>query len=194
MSAMRISVFSIAALCCLVLAAFGGYKSGATQLALLLLTPLFCAAFVAGVVLLYKSRARLSFGAATPLLACVCALPLGLLGAAGVRHALFQFHLPGYERLIARADIRALAPAEKPTFMPLSQEEKKLAYAMQAQRLPDGTLLVELMTEGAFPLKHAGYVYTSTGRIDASSGSSSAWLGAWPRRTEIQPNWFRVAD
>ncbi|MBL8279154.1 MAG: hypothetical protein JNL93_20840 [Pelomonas sp.] len=77
----------------------------------------------------------------------------------------FALELPAYESIVARHDVQGLRPGSSVSSLPLSDAEQRHVWHASAQRAQDGTLYVELLNGSAFPVKHAGYVYTSSGKI-----------------------------
>jgi hypothetical protein len=65
-----------------------------------------------------------------------------------------------------------------------------VALFVMAERTGAGYLQVEFMTWGAFPVKHAGYVYVKQGAIEPGS----ALAQRWPHQRRLSSQWFRVSD
>jgi hypothetical protein len=74
--------------------------------------------------------------------------------------------------------------------VPLVGAERDLGYGVLAERDPNGVLTVELLTGGGFPVKHSGYLYTSSGSVRPGSFFDERW----PFKTEMKAKWFRISD
>jgi hypothetical protein len=167
---------------------FYAYKPGSLQLASMLVSLAFLFAFPFNIRAAFVDWRAYRWIALVPLLACILAVPAasGLGGAIGA--CLFSKNLPRYSAIVARQDVQAVG--EKKIFIPLSDAEKELTYAVFAQRTPAGTLIVEIATEGGFPVKHAGYLFSSSGEIPKTPELSYRW----PYQERLNPHWFRVID
>src|SRR5262249_9503075 len=105
------------------------------------------------------------------------------------RDVAFSFHRGEYEALIARVEQRAI-PKGQPERITLSDSERSIAYFVLAERAADGSLIVEILTGGGFPVKHSGYVFASAG-----SFPSESFIGKrWEHHSEVESNWYRVSD
>jgi hypothetical protein len=71
---------------------------------------------------------------------------------------------------------------------PAAEHTARLAYAVFAQRKPNGSLFVEFLTEGGFPGKHSGYLYSSSDHLDDSFIKSR-----WPIIWHLREHWFYVS-
>ena len=112
---------------------------------------------------------------------------VGLLLAAAA-HAVeavrFEQRLPHFEEVIGEIERRGIVHD-----MQVRIPTDAALFAM-AERTASGNLQVEFMTWGAFPAKHAGYVYTQEGNVESGS-----FLDArWPRKNRVRAQWFRVSD
>ena len=109
----------------------------------------------------------------------------GQSGAAGTIRRQFPRYVALVERIQADNTL-----ASGIVSVPFSEAERDLGYNLLAERNTNGVLTVELLTGGGFPVKHSGYLYTSSGSIQLGSFFDSRW----PLRTEVKPKWFRISD
>jgi hypothetical protein len=119
----------------------------------------------------------------TPLLVIFMPDAVGYL-----RIAAFKRALPQYEAAVQRIASGEIAVSEKRKR--IEELEGPLAYGVFAQRSPAGVLTVEFWTGGGFPVKHRGYLYSSSGAIEQNSPAAETW----PKRRAVVSQWFRVAD
>lgn len=174
----------------LVATALAAHKSGELQFALIFLTVPFAGVFAASVFWLFREWRSHKWRSVFPLVLCILAVPTPSRVGAVAQHALFVWNKPAFERIVSRAEIQALPAGSDELLLALSKDEKRLTYFVSAERAMAGTLFVEIVTEGAFPVKHAGYVYTSSGAIDPNTSTAARW----PYRRQVSEQWFRVAD
>jgi hypothetical protein len=71
-----------------------------------------------------------------------------------------------------------------------AESEARLVYRVYAEKATNGILMVEFDTEAGFPVKHSGYLYSSSGQIESGSRMDSRW----PIREEVRSGWFYVSD
>ena len=64
---------------------------------------------------------------------------------------------------------------------------KHLAYSVLADKDTRDVLTVEFLTEGGFPVKHAGFLYRS-------DDNPLEWshINRWPKVSKIEPKWYRI--
>jgi hypothetical protein len=78
------------------------------------------------------------------------------------------------------------------SLLPKASTNSTVTYAVLARRTPDTGLTVEFLTRARFPVKHAGYLFESTGVPSAQSKER------WPRCSTIGRRtgntWFRISD
>lgn len=161
-----------------------------TQLAVLAGTLGGVGALLSGLVVLGLNWRRSHWRAALPLLACVAAAAMVSPLALATREFVFALELPAYESIVARPDVQSLRPGSSVSPLPLSDAEQRHVRYARAQRTQDGTLYVELLNGSAFPVKHAGYAYTSSGKI---AEDTDAWE-SWPVKIAVRDHWVRVRD
>ena len=105
-----------------------------------------------------------------------------------IRQVIFQRSLPRYESIIHQIESGAIPVSGE--LRHISQVEGNWAYAVLAQRGTNGVLTVEFLTGGGFPVKHCGYLYSSSGVIESGSLADARW----PKKHEVRPSWFRISD
>lgn len=152
-----------------------------------LLTVSLLASMLAGFIHVFTQRGRNRWWAA----AAVLSSGLLIYSAPAVSHAientLFQQTLPRYEGIIKQMESGIIPVSSELRLLPLLKDNS--LYAVLAQRDTKGVLTVEFLTDGAFPVKHWGYLYCS-GSIEPHSLAVSRW----PKRRELRPHWFRISD
>jgi len=89
------------------------------------------------------------------------------------RELRFALDLPTYEAIVARRDVQELAPGTKLDPLTLSDSEDAGIYRAGAERMADGTLLVEVWNGSGWPVRHFGYLYTSSGKMPEARGCAS---------------------
>lgn len=169
---------------------FIAHKSGWLQLAAMLVSLPYMACFFYSVFEMFRGWRSHKTRALIPLAACVGAWFGAFTVGAFAQRQLFLLNLPKYQAIVSSVDVESLPLGEKAESLALNSEAQKLVYVANAERTQDGALLVELLTEGGFPVKHSGYVFSSSGNLPAESIIRKRW----PHIREVQPKWFRVAD
>jgi hypothetical protein len=184
------AILLAAALWFLVASTFIAHMSGLLQLATMLASFPYIAAVIYSVVEAVRGWRTYKARALIPVSACVLAwFGSGAVGKF-VQDQLFMHNLPRYQAIVSSVNVASLPVAAKAEPIELSSENQKLVYFALAERTQDGALLVELLTEGGFPVKHCGYVFSSSGALP-----SDAFIGKrWPYVRKVQSKWFRVAD
>jgi hypothetical protein len=74
--------------------------------------------------------------------------------------------------------------------IPQAETEARLVYRVFAEKDTNGVLMVEFDTESGFPVKHSGYLYSSSGTIEPGSQMDSRWTF----RQEVKSRWFYISD
>jgi len=169
---------------------FAVWKTPEVQLATMPLFFAYVAAAIASLVLLMRKWRRIGWRAAIPLLACIAAWHGARIARDAAGDALFARNLPVYESVVMRPEVQALAPGAELQELPLRDAERADLWWAAAERTPDGTLLVELLNGRGFPVKHSGFLYSSSGRIP----TDSRMAGHWSYRCTMRPHWFCVSD
>jgi hypothetical protein len=100
-----------------------------------------------------------------------------------VRDTIFRSKITEYRTAVMLAENTAPKPFGA---ISLPAQYSHLAQAVFAEKADDGAITVVFVLGGVFPVKHFGYVYRSTDKIED-------WPGArlWaPKFRRIAPNWF----
>ncbi len=161
--------------------------SGTLQLVLLIATAALVFAFIASLLVVVRNARTIA--SYLPLACCGLAVVAMPSTVRTLEPAVFEMKRAALQALLVRNDVVSLR-AGTSAILPLSSNERDFAYLVLAERMPDGTLLLSVATEGAFPVRHAGYVYSSSGSTDYRSEA----LGDWQALRPIFPNWFRAYD
>jgi hypothetical protein len=150
----------------------------------------FLLALMFSLLFAWTERRQLRLLAVIPLMLCFgsCAATTALGRAA--RQAQFERQFPRYQALVERIQAGNMLVSGEVVSVPLAEAERDLGYGVLAERNTNGVLTVELLTGGGFPVKHSGYLYSSSGSIDRGSFFDSRW----PFKTEVRSKWFRISD
>jgi hypothetical protein len=106
-----------------------------------------------------------------------------------IRDWQFRKNLPRYMevvQLIEKGEIKA-SPSGPRIQLPNQYTDLSLVTFAKTN---NGSWIIEFNIGGGFPVKHSGYLYVSTGKIN----SDPETLERWPYRSQITTNWFRVED
>jgi hypothetical protein len=150
----------------------------------------FLLALMLSLLFAWTERKHLHVLAIIPLLLCFGSCAATTAMGRGARRAQFERDLPRYVALVERIQADNTLVSGKVVSVTLSEGERDLGYTLLAERNTNGVLTVELLTGGGFPVKHSGYLYTSSGSIQPGSFFDSRW----PFKTEVKPKWFRISD
>lgn len=165
----------------------GLHLSSEVQLGLIVATLVLV---LAAVTALYAiARKWRSPGSYLPLVCCLLAVFASPYTVRALEPVLFQHRIAALQALIARSDVASLHPGSSAE-LNLSVAEQQVSYSVRAERALDGTLLVSIATEGGFPVKHAGYVYSSSGSVDPHA----TVLRNWSVMRPVTKQWFRAHD
>ena len=176
-----------ASLCFVAFVAFAARPSNVTQLLCILVTPGFLIFSLISLVRLCRHQGREHWRIILPPATCVLAVALAMVVVRPIRLAVFHRWLPHYESVIRQMESGTISVTHE--LRRISQVEGGPAYAVLAQRT-NGVLTVEFLTGGGFPVKHSGYLYSSSGSIEPGSIADRRW----PRRREVKPLWFQISD
>ncbi len=186
-------VAGIAVLCALSAASelhFASSQNEWTQLLGVLGVGAYLLALGFSLLFAWTERRQLRLLALIPLLLCFGSCAASTAVARAARQAEFERQFPRYLALVERIQLDNALVSGKVVSVPLSEAERDLGYSVLAERNTNGVLAVELLTGRGFPLKHSGYLYTSSGSIQPGSFFDSRW----PLKTEVKPKWFRICD
>jgi hypothetical protein len=144
------------------------------------------------IVLGISAWPRNKFRAFVPALICLLGLPVGFIAAIVIGESLksanFQKNLPRYTevvRLIENGNIKPDAGGQ----IQLPEPYTDLAYSTLTWT-NQGERTVEFLTDGAFPVWHAGYVYISKENAD----EEAKFIKARNCYERVNTNWFYVSD
>ncbi len=166
------------------------YASPATQLLSGLVFLAYLVAVVVSIAALVTGWRRLTWRAAVPLLICSAGWYGARFASDMAADVLFARNLPAYEAMVARPDVQAVVAGTGLQQLTLHESDRSLFWWAGAERTPDGTLMVELVNGSGFPVKHSGFLYTSSGSIPEGSRMNSRW----PYRCSMRAHWFCVSD
>lgn len=144
-----------------------------------------------GYALIRFSQER--FRAFIPFLICLFGLPLSLIVAGEfgnmIKASRFRKNFPRYSTIVERIE-KGEITAEPGSFtVILPPEYMDLARRTLLITNASG-MCVEFLTEGGFPVKHAGYMYVASGSIEGDTNT----YRRWPYHSRINTNWFRIRD
>ncbi|HEY9171287.1 MAG TPA: hypothetical protein VI136_03280 [Verrucomicrobiae bacterium] len=169
---------------------FASNQNVGTQLLGMLGAGGYLFALVFSLVFAWIERKRLRLLAVIPLLLCFGSCVATTTVGRSMRRAEFERQFPRYVALVERIrSVEALA-SNKVESISLSEAERALVYNVLGELDTNGVLTVELLTGGGFPLKHSGYLYTSSGSVEPGSFFDERW----PFKTEVKTNWYRISD
>jgi hypothetical protein len=182
-------IYCVLALYCVITTAFVAYQSASLQLASMIALVALGCAVVASIVALILDWKDLRIVAAIPLACCALATIVPSYAGDFGRELLFAKHLSYYEGIVRKAETE-LGPGNAKTLsVALTESDKKYTYFVLAERDGHGNLIVEIATEGGFPVKHSGYVYSASGTL------SETKIGRrWSHQQQVKPQWFRVMN
>jgi len=146
--------------------------------------------FVGGIVIWkrhrYKSFLPLSICLFTVLFSFIIAPYVG----SKIKDRIFYHRLYDYEKVISLFQEKELVAPHELGRVELPKKYQYLGYTVLAELDSEGTLTVEFLTGGGFPVKHLGYLYCSDGNIPPEL----KYRKRWPYLSRINDNWFRIAD
>jgi len=187
-------VFVIAVVWCLGCVATYGFRTFLHgSLLELLAGPLvlgFAGGIITSLVCLFSDWRRMGWRSAIPLGVCVVSFYFSGILVDAARYCVFIRVLPSYETVVREIDSGRILVTTNFVDLPQAKSEAPLAYHVFARRETNGVLMVEFDTESAFPLKHGGYLYSSSGTIEPGSRMDSRF----PFRWELRKKWYYVSD
>jgi len=143
---------------------------------------------VAGLYFCWREK----FRAFIPATICLIGLPISFIAArrlgGSIEHRLFQKNLPRYTEVV-----RLIEKGEFKTdsyLVELPPQYSDLALRTWRGTNSEGAIIVGFITGIGFPVKHSGFMYVSTGKIE----SDAETLRRWPYYSRINTNWFRIGD
>ena len=190
MSRLGKSVIVIAVIWCVGSVAFFTRRTPLLQLLSVPLFLCFVSGIVASFVCIVSEWRQRRWRSMIPLSACVVAFFLSGMLVRTARHFVFVWALPSYEAVVHQMESGSILVSTKFDNIPRAESEARLVYRVFAQRDTNGVLMVEFDTESGFPVKHSGYLYSSSGVIQPGSRMDSRW----PIRQELRSRWFYISD
>lgn len=154
-----------------------------------------CAILVAAICVFKRWRDR-RWRAAVPLAVCLIAFVLSHESVEPVRNLLFAWSLPSYEAVVRQVEAGTIPVSYGLQELPQAESEARLAYSVDAEKCPNGVVMIAFTTDYAqppfFPLpeSYAGYLYSSSGKIEPGSKLDTIW----PTREKVRKGWFYVSD
>lgn len=179
----------IAAIAFAVLTAFAAHKTTLMQFLSLLIMLALVVIFCVSVVRIFTRWRERRWRALIPLGACISAVLGAMIVGRMARAAIFAWALPSYEHVVSDIESGRISVSDQFNRNPAAERTARLAYAVFAQRKSNGSLFVEFLTEGGFPVKHSGYLYSSSDHLDDSFIKSR-----WPIASHLREHWFYVSD
>ena len=165
-------------------------RTSLLQLLSLPLVLLFFAAVVTSLACVFTGWRQQRWRSMIPLLACVIAFFLSGKLVRTARHFVFVWALPSYEAVIRQMESGSIPVSANLNRIPRAEPGARWVYRVFAARNANGVLMVEFLTETGFPVKHSGYLYSSSGVIEPGSEVDSRW----PIRHEVRSKWFFISD
>jgi hypothetical protein len=150
----------------------------------------FFAAFITGFVCVFTEWRQRRWFSMLPLTVCVLSIVISGKVVRMIREVIFTQSLPSCEAVVHQMESGSISVSPTLSRIPQAESEASLAYAVLAQRDTNGVLTVEFLTEAGFPVKHSGYLYTSSGTIASGSLEDSRW----PIKHKERPQWFYISD
>ena len=147
-------------------------------------------AIVLSFVWIFLDWKRVGWRSVLPFVICVLSLAGSFSVALRIREHIFEWSLTSYETMIQemKSGKIVVSTNDRPDLVPGAKRLARLAHTVSACKDTNGVLTVLIVTEGGFPVSHAGYLYTSSGEITRGSPIDTYYQG----RTQVRPNWFYV--
>ena len=161
-----------------------------SMLTVLILVFLLFISFVAGVYFVRRDK----FHAFIPSVICLIGLFASVFVSSylgvSIRDWKFQKNLPNYMEIVHRVEKGEIKTGSLLTEIDLPQQYLNLAIWTFGKTNSNGGAIIEFIIGSGFPVKHSGYLYVSSGKIE----DDSTTLERWPHHSSISTNWFRVED
>jgi hypothetical protein len=138
----------------------------------------------------WTERKVLRVLALLPLLLCLGSCVVTTAIERSARQARFEGDFRRYAALVEKIQGDSTLTPGNVVSVPVSGSDRDLIFGLLAERSTNGALSVEMLTGGGFPVKHSGYLYTSSGSVQPGSFFDLRW----PFKTEVKPKWFRISD
>jgi hypothetical protein len=180
----------ISVIWCLGSVAFFTRRTPLSQLLSLPLALLFFAAGIRGLICVFTEWRQRHWRSLFPLATCVIEFFLSGMLVRIAGHFLFVWALPSYEAVVQQIESGRIPVSVGFDRLPQAESEARLVYYLYAEKDVNGVLMVEFDTESGFPVKHSGYLYSSSGAIEPGSRMNSRW----PIREKLRNRWFYVSN
>jgi hypothetical protein len=171
------------------------YCSHRWQLLQFIATPVFFGILLAvplSFVWMFMDWKRVGWRSAPPFFLCLVSLIGSLALALTIRERIFEWSLPSHEAVVHHMEAGNIpVPTNKlPALIsiPSTLRQPRLAHSVAACRDTNGVLIVEILTEGGFPVSHSGYLVSSSGSITPGSDAD----GFYRARRQVRPQWFYI--
>lgn len=147
-------------------------------------------AIVLSFVWIFPDWKRVGWRSLLPFIICILSLCGSFSLALRIREHIFEWSLTSYETMIHEMQSGKIVVStnDHPLYIAGAERLARLAHEVAACKDTNGVLTVLIVTEGGFPVSHAGYLYTSSGEIARGSPIDTYCQG----RTQMRPNWFYV--
>jgi hypothetical protein len=160
------------------------------MLIVLILIFLLLVSFIAGICFVRRDK----FRAFIPAAICLVGLPANLFIASylgvSIRDWQFQKNLPRYSEVVHLVEKGEIKTGSSLSKVELPQQYSNLALIALGKTNSESGATIEFIIGGGFPVKHSGYLYISSGKIE----NDPEMLERWPYRSQIKTNWFRISD
>jgi hypothetical protein len=150
----------------------------------------FFVAFVISIVCIFSEWRHRRWRSLLPFAVCVVLAVISSEMVETIRHAIFVRSLPSYEAVVHQMESGRIPVSSNLSRIPQAEAQARLVYAVLAQKDTNGILIVEFLTEAGFPVRHSGYLYSSSGVVEPGSLEGSRW----PIRREERPRWFYISN
>jgi hypothetical protein len=169
---------------------YGAHRTPTLQLISAPVALCFLAALVVSVVYIFSEWRMRRWLSLLPFFICVFSVVLSSALVQMIRHIIFVRSLPGYEAVVQQMKSGSIPVSTNLDLIPQARAEAPSAYAVFAREDTNGDLMVEFLMEAGFPVKHSGYLYSSSGIVAPGSPEDLRW----PIRGEERPKWFYISD
>ncbi|MEI7730465.1 MAG: hypothetical protein WCO56_12890 [Verrucomicrobiota bacterium] len=150
----------------------------------------YAAALITSFVWAFVRWRRFRFWSFIPLAICLTAEFLNGIITPRLLVAGFERVAPRYATIIQRIEAGDIAVQTEPMRLNLLPAEAELASATWAEKGTNGVLTVTFFVGGSFPVRHWGYLYSSSGEIKPGSRADEIW----PKRKKLRDKWFWIAN
>jgi len=125
-----------------------------------------------------------------PLVTCVVAWYVAGYLEDFLQAQFFNSNLPRFQAIVSSIQLDSLPPGGELKAMAVSEADKRQIQHVFVRRGANDSIVVEIDTGNGFPVKHSGYVFSSSGAFP----SDERFRYRWPYVEEIRQGWFRVSN